>query len=697
MKLQTSLKPPVIAVLATLSATTSAAAGEEIVMPRVDIVGTADNLQRIAGAANVVDAKTLEESHAFTVNEALRKVPGLHARDEEGLGLRPNIGVRGLNPTRSTKMTLLEDGVPLSYAPYGDNASYYHPQIDRFDRIEVLKGAGQNVFGPQTIGGTINYITPTPPQKFGGFVEASAGNRDFARGRVQVGGHGALLDYTHKRGDGAKDNIHTDIDDLNFKYVTAVGTRQALTLRANVMREDSMLTYTGITDAEYANFGARYNPFKNDRMEVERYGFSATHDYDFGDGALLTTNLYFSDFQRDWWRQSSTTTDTQCAGVAAARSAGTAISADNCNSVQGRLRNYVTWGVEPRLTLAHGWGELQAGVKAHFEEQNRKQINGTTPTARSGTTAEDNLRTTRATAFFIANRFDLGQWQLTPSLRREGIDSSRTNRMTGASGSDSLQRWLPAFGATWNPSRTLTVFGSVHRGFAPPRTEDIIGGTGTSTDVGPEDSTNLEAGTRWEPALGTKVQVSLFRNDFKRLIAVGSIAGGSTPLAEGRALFQGIELSGEATHGSGFFGRAAATWLPTARQTEAFRQVVGGALVAGSATGNRQPYAPKQTLTAAVGYDAGVWRGHVEAQHVGDQYADFANTESPVAGGNGQAGKLAAYTVWNAGLDYTLQPKKLKLFVSLKNLTDKTYMVDRTRGILFGTPRLVQAGIRYSF
>lgn len=696
MKLPYPSKPLTIAILSAI-ASLSFAAEKEVVMPRVDIVGDSNNLKRVAGSADVIDAKTLTESHVFTVNEALRKVPGINARDEEGLGLRPNVGVRGLNPTRSTKMTLLEDGVPLSYAPYGDNASYYHPQIDRFERVEVLKGAGQNVFGPQTIGGTINYITPTPPQAFAGFVEGSAGNRDFARGRAQIGGKGMLLDYTRKQGDGARDNVHSDIDDLNFKYVTAIGGNQALTLRANYMKEDSQVTYTGLTDAEYARFGARYNPFKNDGMDVERYGLSVTHDYEFGNDATLTTNIYYSDFQRDWWRQASTTSDTQCAGFTAARAAGTAVNPDACASVQGRLRNYVTWGVEPRLTLTHGMGELQAGVKAHFEEQNRKQINGVTPTARTGALAEDNLRKTKARAAFVANRFSFGQLDLTPSLRYESIDASRTNRLTGVSGSDSLNRWLPAMGVTWNPGKTLTVFGSLHRGFAPPRVEDLIGGAGTSTEVGPEDSTNLEIGTRWEFAQGSRLQAALFRNDFKRLIAVGSIAGGSTPLAEGKALFQGLEFSADTEINNGFFGRAAWTWLPTAKQSTAYTQIVGGAPVAGSLAGNRQPYAPKNTLTLAAGYGNGAFRSQIEAQHVGEQYTDFANTETAVAGGNGQIGKLAAFTVWNASLNYTLQPKKTSLFLTVKNLTDKTYMVDRTRGIQFGSPRLVQAGMRYSF
>lgn len=699
-----ALKPValVLAAFSPFAIAQDAAVDPVIVMPRVDVVGDRDELRNVPGSAEVVEQEELESSHVFTANEALRKVAGVNARDEEGFGLRPNIGIRGLNPTRSTKVTLLEDGVPLAYAPYGDNASYYHPPIERFERVEVLKGAGQILFGPQTIGGVINYITPTPPQKFGGHVSAAGGNRDYFNGKVQLGGRGMLLDYTRKQGEGSRDNIESELNDLNLKAVRAIGENQAMTLRANLYTEDSTVTYTGLTEAEYENFGGRYNPFDNDKFEGKRLGVSATHEWQMNDNAIVLTNIYFSDFSRDWWRQASTTTDGQCgAGFTNARLAGTAVDPDACNSIQGRLRDYRTWGVEPRLQLSHNAfgiaGELQAGVKAHFEEQNRKQVNGTSPTARSGTTVEDNLRETDAYSAFVMNRFDFGTWTLSPGLRYESIDSSRTNELSDVSGDDSLQRWIPSLGGTWNPNEQVTVFAGVHRGFAPPRTEDIISGTGTSTDVGPEDSTNWELGVRAEPAQGTSVQAAYFRNDFKRLIAVGSIAGGSTPLAEGEALFEGVELSGRYAHGSGVYVRGNYTWLPTAEQTTAFTQVVSGATVSGSAEGNRQPYAPKHMLTAALGYAKGPFDAQIEGVHVGEQYSDFANTEDAAAGGNGQSGKIDAYTIWNLALNYALPAQRTTLFLAVKNLADKTYIVDRTRGIQVGSPQLVHAGLKYEF
>jgi Fe(3+) dicitrate transport protein len=665
-------------------------------MPRLDVVGSRDQARGIPGSASVLDARTIERSRPFTTNEALRKLPGLAVRDEEGIGLRPNVGVRGLNPTRSTKVTLLEDGIPLAYAPYGDNASYYHPPVERFEVIELMKGAGLIQFGPQTIGGLINYITPTPPDRLQGFVAGNFGNRDQAVGRARVGGRDLLLDYTRKESDGARENMHSEINDLNFKSVIA----RSVTLRANYFRESSQLTYSGLTQAEFERLGARYNPFENDDFQTRRLGASATHHLALPGAASLTTNLYVSNFERDWWRQSSSTSDGQIgAGAIDRRLAGEAIDPDTIRSIQGRLREYTTWGVEPRFKLANAVGlrgELQAGVRAHFESQDRRQVNGTSSTARAGTVVEDNLRKTRAYSAFLVNRFDVGTMSFTPGVRYEHVHSARTNRLPGGvEGTDDLDRWIPSFGATWKPTTTVTAFAGVHGGFAPPRTEDVIAATGTSTDVGPEESVNWELGGRFAPTGGAELQATAFRNDFRRLIAVGSIAGGSTPLAEGEALFMGAELSGRYSHPSGVYLRGAYTWVPEAEQSTAFRQVVGGATVAGSVAGNRQPYAPEHLVTASTGF---AWRGfdlQIEAVHVGEQFADFANTVAPSA--DGQRGRLAATTIWNAAANYDVRGTGATAFLTFKNLADETYIVDRTRGIQVGSPRLVQAGVKYAF
>ncbi|WP_445370274.1 TonB-dependent receptor family protein [Methylomonas sp. HW2-6] len=697
-----------------------AAEDSELEMPVVEIVDSAETLQKIPGTINVLTQEELFESHVFNVNEALRKIPGVNARDEEGFGMRPNIGIRGMNPTRSTKTLLLEDGIPLSYAPYGDNASYYHPPIERFASIEVLKGPSQILYGPQTITGTINYLTPNPPSKPGGYLSFTGGTRDFYDGHFNYGGtvgdFGGLVDITHKESRGARDNTHSDINDFNIKGVYDIDASNALTIRANYFQEDSQLTYSGITDAEMRNFGIRYNPFKNDRMMTDRWGTSVTHQYSINNNATLTTNVYWSHFHRDWWRQASTTTDNQC-GFNTARLNGVAVNPDACNSIQGRLRDYYSYGVEPRLHVNHKTlgvdNELDIGFRAHFEEQQRIQENKQFLTGTITSFAERNERETDAYSGFAQNRFILGDWSLTPGVRIEHVDFRRLNKLTNAAGDTTLTEILPAFGIAHTPNDKITTFFGFHGGFAPPRAEDTLSNVGTVVDVGPEKSWNYEVGVRTKPYKGAKLDATLFHADFLQQNAVGSIAGGSTPLAAGQALYQGAELSARQDFGPLFdsdhnvYLQAAYTWVGTAEMTSAFRCLATGtdcnndtarAMANGNFVGNRLPYSPEHNLTTTIGYaHPSGFDLHLETVYVGEQFSDFANTGTAPVNGNGQTGKIDDYVVLNVATTYHAKPINTDFFVSLKNLLDETYIVDRTRGILPGSPRLVQAGFKVNF
>lgn len=701
-----------------------------IELPTVEVIGAPDRLQNLSGSGAILEQSVLYQSHVFTPNEALRKMPGIYVRDEEGFGLRPNIGIRGMNPTRSTKTLLLEDGLPLSYAPYGDNSSYYHPPIERFEQIELLKGSEQIRFGPQTISGTINYITSLPPLEPGGFVSFTGGNRDYLSGHIRYGGtwgkFGGLVDYIHKEGDGARDNTQSGLNDVNFKVLLALTPNSSLIWRGNYFNERSQVTYSGITDAEMRNFGKRYNPFKNDEFKINRWGTSLTHEYRFSEETKLTTSFYWANFNRDWWRQSSTTTDTQCGSeFLNKRLNGLAIDVDACNSVQGRLRNYYTWGIEPRLNTAYTVfgvrGELEAGFRAHYEQQYRRQENGTSPNDRDGTVAEDNRRLAEAYAGFVQNRFVLGNWTMTPGVRVESVTFERKNDLNNREGQSEITQPLPAFALTYTPFQDTSLFFSYHRGFAPPRVEDSITNAGNAIDVDAEKSRNYEAGIRSRPMSGIRVDLTLFRNDFENLVAVGSIAGGSTPISQGKARFQGLEASGRVDFAELFswthnpYVQVAYTWVGEAKMKSPFHCLpvdgslpsacVGG-LVPGSKSGHRVPYAPEHLITATVGYSHPIGLDvHLETVFVSDQFADFANLEKGADHPNGptsnealsgQFGKIDDYAIVNLSATYQVY-KGLDVYAAVKNLFDHDYIVDRTRGILPGAPRLVQAGFRYEF
>lgn len=690
------------------------------------LAGSPESLAEIPGSIERIDGQTLENSRVFNFSELLRKVSGVNVRDEEGFGLRPNIGIRGTNPTRSTKVLLLEDGLPLSYAPYGDNASYYHPPVERYESIEVLKGSGQIAYGPQTIAGLINYLTPNPPDKPTFNFKLEGGNRRFFNGGAGFGGtygrFGTILNFNHKRGDGSRDNLNSKLYDFSNKSVVQLNARNALTGKFTFFREDSNVTYTGATEAEYAA-DPRGNIFKNDFFYGRRTGVSLQHAAVLTSKINLTSSFYSNYFSRDWWRQSSNSgqrpnrlnVDPDCLSLAALNT--------TCGN-EGRLRDYLTQGVETRMTTNFDFGsvrnELIVGFRIHREDQERIQRNGDLPTSRDGVIAENNERKAFAQSGFIQHRFTWKNLALTPGVRFERVVFSRTNRLAnsgaGARGETTVTEIIPGFGLAYSGIKNTTLFAGVHRGFSPPRAEDVVTNTGGVIELDSELSWNYEVGMRTRPLRGTAVSAAFFRNDYKNQIVAASVAGGAAFTNGGATLQQGFEFAGQIDSGTIFgsphnvYLRTAFTYMPTAEfRGLRLSSITSSAILnvycppsrrltatTCSITDNRLPYAPRELMTTSIGYShPRGFDAFVENVYIGRQFGDDLNAVNPSS--NGQIGAIPAQTYWNATANYRVEKWKTTFFVTGKNLLDRTYIVDRTRGLLPSGPRLAQAGVKVSF
>src|SRR5262249_48608063 len=119
--------------------------------------------------------KELDQDEQSDPNQVLLRMPGVQVRQEDGFGLRPNIGIRGTDSERSRQITLMEDGVLFAPAPYSAPAAYYFPLITRMTGVEVFKGPATIAYGPYTVGGAVNLITRDIP-------EGSAGGTDISYG-----------------------------------------------------------------------------------------------------------------------------------------------------------------------------------------------------------------------------------------------------------------------------------------------------------------------------------------------------------------------------------------------------------------------------------------------------------------------------------------------------------------------------------
>ena len=73
----------------------------------------------------------------------LEHIPGIHAFSDDGIGnSRISVGIRGLNPRRSSRVLILEDGIPIQPALYVYPNMYYNPPAERIDVMQVIKGSG---------------------------------------------------------------------------------------------------------------------------------------------------------------------------------------------------------------------------------------------------------------------------------------------------------------------------------------------------------------------------------------------------------------------------------------------------------------------------------------------------------------------------------------------------------------------------
>lgn len=699
------------------------------------LAGTTDSLEEVPGSIERLTPQQLENARVHNFSEALRKISGVNVRDEEGFGLRPNIGIRGTNPTRSTKVLLLEDGLPLSYAPYGDNSSYYHPPVERYESIEVLKGSGQIVYGPQTIAGVVNYITPNPPQKPTFDLKLEGGNRSFFNGAAGFGATfgklGFLTNFSHKQGSGSRENTNFKLYDFSTKATYTLNSRNALTAKFTYFREDSNLTYTGATSAEYA-VNPRGNIFKNDFFYGRRYGVTLQHVAVLSSYLNLTTNFYSNYFSRDWWRQSSNSSERPFR-LFRPTDPNNPISDADCRSLadlnttcgnRGNLRDYLTTGIEPRLNANFDIGsvrnELTVGFRIHRENQDRLGKYGDLPTSRDGSLIENNERRALAYSGYVQHRFVWKDFAITPGVRFEKIEYERSNLLAnggqGVTGKTDVTEVVPGIGIAYSGLKNTTIFAGLHRGFAPPRVEDVVTNSGGVVDLDSELSWNYEMGVRTRPTVGVEFAGTFFRNDYENQIVAASIASGTQFTNGGKTLQQGLEFSGSLDTGSlflsphNFYLRTAYTYLPVAEfRGDRLSTVTSSSTLnlycradrrisptGCSITDNRLPYVSKHLITSSFGYSHPIgFDGFIENVTIGRQFGDDLNAINPTA--NGQIGAVPSQTYWNATANYKVEKWKTTFFVTAKNIFDRTFIVDRVRGILPSSPRLIQGGVHLRF
>ena len=162
-------------------------------------------------AIYVITQEDIQRSGANSIPEALRLAPGVEvARITTG---EYAIGIRGFNSRLSRSVLVLIDGRTV-YSTF-TAGTYWETQdvlIKDIDRVEVIRGPGGTIWGPNAVNGVINIITKNTKDTQGGLATGGGGDVEQVMGDARYGsGNGKGLTYrVYAKGFGWAPQYHTD-------------------------------------------------------------------------------------------------------------------------------------------------------------------------------------------------------------------------------------------------------------------------------------------------------------------------------------------------------------------------------------------------------------------------------------------------------------------------------------------------------
>lgn len=664
---------------------------DAMTLPRIDVVGQSSEAGgKIPGAVSVVTAEQLDQIQPRSTEDVLRRVPGVHIKREEESAVVTNIGVRGLT-AGDYKTLVLEDGVPVQPGIFVGNSRYYNPRVQRMDGVEVLRGAASLRYGPNTIGGVINFLTKTPED--GASIEARIGSWNTWETTVELGASSDSGDAyfglvgTRSESDGFMDKGY-GMTDLMIKSGMAIGDKQFVGVKFAHYDNYANISYRGIFPDAFAA-GADFNPAPDDFFITGRTAFDLNHEWEISDNARLNTLAYVSRTHRDYWRFATV-------GGAATTTHPDGYTVWNYgDDVNGNNRAFDRIGVETRLSIDHqAFGianEAEVGLRLMREQMDDVTVLAVrgrprTPDAGRGGISQDRVDSADSLALFAQNRFDLSeQLSITAGLRVESYEQERNNRRsTAPAESYSNTEVMPGLGLTFAATPSLQVFGSVYRAFAPPLVGSVLGSADVPTEA--EKSLNIEFGLRGGEG-GLSYSATAFQMDFSNQVDPG-VSGIRAP-NEGSALHRGIEAALGYDFDNGFSIDGNLTWIPTAE----FREDRPGQAL----DGNRLPYAPERTANLALAYQTGALKTALLFNYVSEQFGDGMNRIAFTTASSGVwGGLIPSYSTTDLTARYDIN-EQLNVSGAVKNLADKRYIAGLRQGLYIGPERSFELGLRLRF
>ncbi|UOF00945.1 TonB-dependent receptor family protein [Bdellovibrio reynosensis] len=696
----------------------------------VKIIGSSEEELLQPNSAHFIDKQKIEQQQQSDVNRVLKQVPGVYVQEEDGFGLRPNIGLRGTHPHRSRKIVILEDGILIGPAPYSAPAAYYTPFMSKVESMEVFKGVASVPYGPNSIGGAINYITRSLPKENRTELDFAGGTYNTQKYRANLGrvwDQGAILfEGAHLQTDGFKKldngkNTGFDKNDFLVKGEQRLTSdrKQSIEWKVGYGTELSDESYLGLTqDDFFSSPYRRYAASENDLMDWQHEQYQLTYKSQLQENLGIWATGYHHKFHRNWSRFNNfrdTTVDVNSVlrnpdqganqlyyDVLSGNADSASVGAGADIVVTNNDRYFYSQGLQlgsfSYYTVNDWTHQLSLGLRLH-EDQIRRNHSEDIFSMTSGNmvrTADARRKTainkdnTQAVSVSATDEMIWQAWKFTVSGRFENVTYASEDDLTAESSNGTENVFVPGAGALYQINDKWSALLGVNRGVT-------IVGPGQTLSEKPEESMNYETGVRYSnPDQEFFAEGIAFVADYQNIKGTCSFSSGCTgntldqEFDGGKAMIRGLETR----FAKGFMYKN--VYIPVNFNVT----VTKAEFAADSYTTNPEwgvgdihsgdplPYVPEAQYSLGVGTQYKKYSQEFILSWTGKMYDQSVETNRQ---------EIPAYGVMDWTMKYQYQPQG-SVYARIDNILDHEYLVSlRPFGARPGKARSLLVGLKHTF
>ena len=676
-------------------------------------------------ATSRLSAEEIETLRPYTLHDAFDFMPGVRTIDDDALGRRAGISVRGAPGRRSRKTLLLEDGTPINASTYIDPGAHYTPPLERLERIDVLKGNGMILHGPLNNHGIVSFVNRQATLEPETTAELAYGQlNSFKRHlmhRRTEGPLGLVFAYTGMDAEGTFDIENHGYDDVYASADWTLDERHSLDASFTYFRERSDYDESNLTPIEFAQnprrkagrFGQEYNTFALDYFKGDlRHDFQVTDDFS------VATRFFATDLDRPRFTVEPEEVFVDALPAFVYDDPDDEFIAGVQGEMVSRDRHYRTYGIESRMELANitAFGAqhtLQWGLRYEDHNLSDQRFGGgdgeiLNVDNRGVRTRTDDFGA-HAYSVFFQDAIATGDWVITPGARIEYYYQSKERLLDNPSPleSDNHALLLPGISVLYNGFGSTQLFASSQRGYSPGNAR-----TAGGFPLEPEVGINSQLGLRSTALRGVTAELAGFYNDLEETLVNTpvTIDGQDLVINSGDSEAYGVDLG--LRFDSAVYADTRVNWFGALAYNYTRARFTSGAI-----DGNDVPEVPDHAGSFTFGVEErSHWHLSMTVSHVGSFFTDPANTRqvtladedlAPIVLGAGETieirepaviGVVDSHTLLSARASYTLpRYKHVTLWIQGRNLTDELYVSDHENGMRPGAERTVIGGVRIRF